>query len=136
MQKGARAESAVGTARRHYVFAYGSLAEPLRAEAIVGRECQASFPELDGVERVAAQVSRFRRETSPLAHAVPDPNGTMAGYILGPLSDAEIARLDRYENAPQLYARDVCWATVDGLSAGLACWIYVGRTITRQAPGD
>jgi hypothetical protein len=47
-----------------------------------------------------------------------------------------MARLDRYEDAPRLYARDVCWATVDGLSAGLACWIYVGKTVTRTSPGD
>ena len=123
-------------ARRHYVFAYGSLADPLRAEAIVGRECQASFPELAGEERVTARVSRFRRETSPLAHAVPDPAGTMDGYILGPLTDDELGRLDRYEDAPRFYARDVCWAAVDGLPAGLACWIYIGKTVTRTTPGD
>jgi hypothetical protein len=85
-------DNATGATRRHYIFAYGSLADPLRAEAIVGRDCQASFPEYVAAERVSARVSRFRRETSPLAHAVPDPAGTMDGYILGPLTDDEMAR--------------------------------------------
>lgn len=129
-------DTATSASRRHFVFAYGSLADPLRAEAIVGRTCQASFAELPAHDRVRARVSRYRREAGALAHAVPDPAGTIDGYILGPLTDEEIARLDRYEDAPVLFARDVCWATVDGLSAGLACWIYVGRTISRAAPGD
>jgi len=127
---------AAGAARRHYIFAYGSLADPLRAESIIGRACQATFPEVADGQHVSARVSRFRREASPLAHAVPDPAGTMDGYILGPLTDDELVRLDRYEDAPRFYARDVCWATVDGLPAGLACWIYIGRTVTRTTPGD
>ena len=136
VQAPASTDSTVDTTRRHYVFAYGSLSNPLRAEAIVGRECQASFPELGNIERVSARASHFRREGGLLPHAVQDAAGTIDGYILGPLTDDEIAKLDRYEDAPQLFVRDVCWAAVEGLPAGLACWIYVGKTITRATPGD
>jgi gamma-glutamylcyclotransferase (GGCT)/AIG2-like uncharacterized protein YtfP len=93
------------------VFVYGSLLEPARQREIVGRE----------LRMLPARLPGFERRRSRYFYIVPNPATETQGAILMDLNARDLAAIDRYEEVPGLYTREV--VTVHTPANGrMTCW--------------
>jgi gamma-glutamylcyclotransferase (GGCT)/AIG2-like uncharacterized protein YtfP len=75
-----------------HVFAYGSLVEPGRLDAVLGHKHLG--------ERLAARLAGYERAcvtTYPYPYVVPNPDASVDGVLLMDLSAYDVQVLDRYE---------------------------------------
>jgi len=96
------------------VFVYGSLLERGRQRAVVGRE----------LRMLPARLPGFERKRARYFYIVPRTGAETAGAILLDLDARDLSALDRYEEVPSLYTREV----VTVLTAGggrISCWCYL-----------
>jgi len=96
-------ESNVGhTPPTCHVFAYGTLIEPGRLDAVLGHRHQG--------ERLAARLVGYQRvsvPSYPYPYVVPTPGATVDGVLLMDLSPYEMQALDRYEEVESgVYRRE------------------------------
>jgi gamma-glutamylcyclotransferase (GGCT)/AIG2-like uncharacterized protein YtfP len=96
------------------LFVYGSLLDPRCQREIVGRELRMLPATLPGFER--------RRERH--FYLVANPCAETKGAILIGLNARDLSLLDRYEDVPNLYTREV--VTVHTAANGrITCWCYL-----------
>jgi gamma-glutamylcyclotransferase (GGCT)/AIG2-like uncharacterized protein YtfP len=96
------------------LFIYGSLLDPNHRAEIIGRPVAAVAASLHGYERGKRRYWFIR----------PCGNGTVEGAILTDLTAADIEVLDRYEEVPRLYTRELVTVTLaDG--SELECQVYL-----------
>lgn len=96
------------------VFVYGSLLDAARQREVVGRE----------LRMLPARLPGFERRRGRYFYIVPRDGAETAGAILLDLDARDLAALDRYEEVPNLYTRDVVTVlTEDG--GQIACWCYL-----------
>ena len=85
-----------------HVFAYGTLIEPGRLEAVLGHK--------HAGERLAARLAGYQRvsaPTCPYPYVVPAPGGWVDGVLLMDLSPYDMQALDRYEEVDSgVYRRE------------------------------
>jgi len=107
----------VGTSGNHpqtRVFVYGSLLAASRQRAVLGREVRTLPARLPGYERGRARYF----------YIVPRPGVETAGAILLNLNARDLAALDRYEEVPDLYTREVVTVITAG-GGRITCWRYL-----------
>ena len=103
------------------VFVYGSLLDQRRQRQVVGRE----------LRMLPARLPGFERKRGRYFYIVPQAGAETVGAILLDLSARDMSALDRYEEVPTLYTREV--VTVHTAGEGrIACWCYMP---TVQATG-
>ncbi len=96
------------------VFVYGSLLEGARQREVVGRE----------LRMLSARLPGFERRRERYFYIVPDAGAETAGAILLDLDAHDLSALDRYEEVPTLYTREM--VTVLTLGGGqITCWCYM-----------
>ena len=109
--------------RTHYVFVYGTLADPDRLSMLLA-------PRVYTDPMPAAVLPGYRRERCAFYYAVPDPEAASEGVLIGPFSDAALAQLDRYEGCPLLYTRErVAALGRDRAEPEHPVWVYVGARL-------
>lgn len=96
------------------VFVYGSLLNRARQRAIVGRELQ----------MLRARLPGFERRRGRYFYIVPRTGAETAGAILLDLDARDLQALDRYEEVPGLYTREVVTVLTDG-DGQITCWCYM-----------
>jgi gamma-glutamylcyclotransferase (GGCT)/AIG2-like uncharacterized protein YtfP len=96
------------------VFVYGSLLERGRQREVVGRELRTLPARLPGFER--------RRER--YFYIVPHADAETPGAILFDLDAHDLSALDRYEEVPTLYTREIVTVLTVG-SGQITCWCYM-----------
>jgi gamma-glutamylcyclotransferase (GGCT)/AIG2-like uncharacterized protein YtfP len=101
------------------VFVYGSLLNPRRQREVVGREPRMLAGRLQGYERGRGRGRYF--------YIVARPGAETTGAILLGLDARELSALDRYEEVPDLYTREVVTVTTDG-NGRITCWCYKPTT--------
>jgi gamma-glutamylcyclotransferase (GGCT)/AIG2-like uncharacterized protein YtfP len=114
----------------HYVFVYGSLLDPARVSAVIGRTYEGPV--------TPASLLGFVRRQNGYFYLVDtgDQVDRVDGALIGPFSDEELARLDRYEGCPELYIRHSVDAWVDDFGDRvLGAWTYVGASIAEPVGG-
>lgn len=107
------------------LFVYGTLRDPARLRALVGRDLPCRPARLDG----------FARRTGDLGYAyvVPAPGHVIDGFVVDDVDAAGLRALDAYEDAGRLYTRRTVVACVDG--AEVACEVYVGVPAAHSSRG-
>jgi gamma-glutamylcyclotransferase (GGCT)/AIG2-like uncharacterized protein YtfP len=96
------------------VFVYGSLLDLGRQRKVVGRE----------LRMLPARLPGFERRRGRYFYIVPHPGVETAGAILLDLDALDLSVLDRYEEVPTLYTREV--VTVLTAAGGrITCWCYM-----------
>ncbi len=118
----------------HY-FAYGSNMNTARVAErglATGRVQRAVLP---GYALVFDKVSRAHPECAH-ANIVYAPGEVVEGLIYQLARTQEILKMDRFENAPVNYGREVVEVTaeVDGVGAPIAAWTYFANAHARK-PG-
>ena len=84
------------------LFAYGTLTNPWVFRAVLGKDLTRRADRADGNDTILARRALLNGYTkiSPdktYQYAVPDPQGRIGGYIIGPLPPECLSRLRRYE---------------------------------------
>ncbi len=96
------------------VFVYGSLLDGARQRRVLGRE----------VRMLPARLPGYQRGRARYFYIVARPGAETVGAILLGLDARDLAALDRYEELPNLYTREV--VTVITAAAGrITCWCYL-----------
>ena len=111
-----------------HLFVYGTLMNPSVFRAVLGRRMVHSAADADGAEAFLARdaVLDGFKKVSPdrnYLYAVPDPQGRIRGYIVGPLPPQAMSSLLRYEGR-NYTRRTVAVRTADGLYRAVA---FVGN---------
>ena len=84
------------------LFVYGTLMNPSVFRAVLGKRFVTVAGDADGEETILARdaiLSRYRKISpdNTYLYAVPDPNGWIRGYLIGPLPVECLENLRRYE---------------------------------------
>jgi len=79
------------------VFVYGSLLNRRRQREVAGRE----------LRMLAARLPGFERKRGRYFYIVANSSAETSGAILLDLDARDLSTLDRYENVPSLYTREV-----------------------------
>ena len=96
------------------VFVYGSLLDRARQRRVLGRE----------VRMLPARLPGYQRGRARYFYIVSRPDAETTGAILLGLAARDLAALDRYEEVPDLYIRQI--VTVITAGAGrITCWCYL-----------
>lgn len=96
------------------VFVYGSLLERKRQREIVGRE----------LRMLPAVLPGFERRRARYYYIVANAAAQTRGAILMDLNARDLAAIDRYEDIPNLYTREI--VTVNTAANGrITCWCYL-----------
>ena len=96
------------------VFVYGSLLRRGRQREVVGRE----------LPMLPARLPGFERRRERYFYLVGKVGAETAGAILLDLSGRDLSALDRYEEVPSLYTREI--VTVLTAAGGrITCWCYM-----------
>jgi gamma-glutamylcyclotransferase (GGCT)/AIG2-like uncharacterized protein YtfP len=104
------------------VFVYGSLLDSARRRQILGRE----------VRTLLARLTGYDRRRARYFYIVPRANAETRGAILLNLDARDLAALDRYEELPNLYTREVVTVVTDG-AGQITCWCYLPTArVTRE----
>lgn len=96
------------------VFVYGSLLDYRRQRQVVGRE----------LRMLPARLPGFERKRQRYYYIVARAGAETSGAILLGLDARDLSALDRYEELPTLYTREI----VTVLTAGggrISCWCYL-----------
>jgi gamma-glutamylcyclotransferase (GGCT)/AIG2-like uncharacterized protein YtfP len=96
------------------VFVYGSLLDPKRQRKVAGRE----------LRTLPARLPGFERRRTRHFYIVPKPGAETAGAILLDLDARDLSALDRYEEVPVLYTREIVTVHTPG-QGRIACWCYL-----------
>ena len=96
------------------LFVYGTLLDPACRERLLGHPVAARAVRLEGY-----RVARGR-----YFYLVTEPGALTEGLLLLGLSAADFAILDRYEELPRLYTREIGEAIAQS-GEKLACWVYM-----------
>lgn len=96
------------------LFVYGSLIDHDRRLEIVGRPVRA----------VAARLPGYERGRARYFYIVPKVGEEVAGLILMDLTAEDFSRLDRCEEVPRLYTRELITA-IDRAGSAIGCWCYL-----------
>jgi gamma-glutamylcyclotransferase (GGCT)/AIG2-like uncharacterized protein YtfP len=100
------------------LFVYGSLLSPECRVQMIGREVIASPASLRG----------WRVRSGRYFYVVPDKGAVTMGLILRGLTPDEFEALDRYEDAPRLYTRELVTVTGEHGEAEYV-WIYMSTPL-------
>ncbi len=89
-------------AQTFYLFAYGTLTNPKVFRAVLGKDLVFTRAEADGRDRLLAREAVLAGYTkiSPdnsYLYAVPDPQGRIRGFVIGPIELAGMRALKKYE---------------------------------------
>ncbi|HVC45335.1 MAG TPA: gamma-glutamylcyclotransferase family protein [Candidatus Binataceae bacterium] len=104
------------------LFVYGSLLDADHRAEVIGR----------AVQTIPATLHGFARGRTRHWYLYRHAGATTRGLLLIDLTAEEFATLDRYEELPTLYTREVVEVAVpDG--ATMRCWVYLS---TAWAPAD
>ncbi|HEY2104556.1 MAG TPA: gamma-glutamylcyclotransferase family protein [Candidatus Binataceae bacterium] len=108
------------------VFVYGSLLERGRQLKVVGRE----------LRMLPARLPGFERRRERYYYIVPRADTETAGAILLGLDARDLSALDRYEEVPTLYTREIVTA-LTAAGGQISCWCYMPTASTqpRRRPG-
>ncbi len=98
----------------NFLFAYGTLQIPEILERIIGRQLQGQRAELLGFRRGKVVRADF-------PGIVPDTAAAVSGWVLGPLSGADLKLLDLYEG--ELYQRILVTVQI-APQQQVQCWVY------------
>src|SRR5689334_8810236 len=79
------------------VFIYGSLLDRKRQRQIVGRD----------LRMLSAVLPGFERRRARYYYIVANPAAQTRGAILTDLNARDLAAIDRYEDIPNLYTREI-----------------------------
>jgi gamma-glutamylcyclotransferase (GGCT)/AIG2-like uncharacterized protein YtfP len=96
------------------VFVYGSLLDRRRQHQIIGRE----------LRMLPARLPGFERKRGRYFYIVPQAGAETVGAILLDLNARDLSALDRYEEVPTLYTREVVTALTAG-GGQISCWCYM-----------
>jgi gamma-glutamylcyclotransferase (GGCT)/AIG2-like uncharacterized protein YtfP len=96
------------------LFVYGSLLDRGQRIRIIGRD--AAIRE--------AVLSGYLRRRSRFFYVVAKAGSCVAGGLILDLKSDEIGRLDRYEEVPVLYTREIA-DVIDSNSKHHRCWVYL-----------
>jgi gamma-glutamylcyclotransferase (GGCT)/AIG2-like uncharacterized protein YtfP len=106
------------------LFVYGSLTDRKRRIRLIGR----------AVRTRKAMLPDYRRSRGRYFYVVPAHGASTPGLLLLDLTPAELAALDRYEEVPQLYRRQIVHV-IDARGLRHRCWVYL-PTIALLAARD
>ena len=96
------------------LFVYGTLINPAERLRLLGRPVDAMPARLPGYTRGQKRYFFIARQTGAVVE----------GAILEGLTPRDLEILDRYENVPELYAREpIEVVAADGHP--VACWVYL-----------
>ena len=98
----------------HRLFVYGALLDATECRRLLGRQ----------VEREAGHLDGYHRGRKRYFFVVRSDGGRVDGAILSGLADRDFAILDKFEDVPGLYTRELVEATGAG-GEKLHCWIYL-----------
>ena len=101
------------------LFVYGSLLDPVRREAIIGRRVDTMPAALRDYELGRARYFYVHRRRG----------ASTAGLLLLNLTPDDFQALDRYEEIPRLYTRDKV-EVFDQSGHLLRCWVYLPTALT------
>jgi gamma-glutamylcyclotransferase (GGCT)/AIG2-like uncharacterized protein YtfP len=101
------------------LFVYGSLLNPGRRRQIIGHQVKTIAAVLHDYELGCAQYFFIRKQ----------PGITTQGLLLLNLSSQDFDRLDRYEELPHLYTREMV-EVVDQSGKSVRCWVYLPTAST------
>jgi gamma-glutamylcyclotransferase (GGCT)/AIG2-like uncharacterized protein YtfP len=101
------------------LFVYGSLIDPACRERILGRVVETMAAILHGYERGRGRYYFIR----------PRAGLNTRGLLLLQLTSADFVALDRYEEIPRLYTREMT-EVVDLNGQRSRCWVYLPTPYT------
>jgi gamma-glutamylcyclotransferase (GGCT)/AIG2-like uncharacterized protein YtfP len=101
------------------LFVYGSLADPVRREEIIGRR----------IEVVPATIHDYELGRARCFYIRYHPGVSTAGFLLLNLTARDFQILDRYEEIPQLYTREKL-VVFDQSGKPVRCWAYLPTALT------
>jgi gamma-glutamylcyclotransferase (GGCT)/AIG2-like uncharacterized protein YtfP len=101
------------------LFVYGSLLEPARRQEIIGRQVETIPATLPGYELRRGRYFYIRKR----------PAISISGLLLLNLTPQDFEELDRYEELPRLYTREIVGAFDHGGNP-LRCWVYLPTAFT------
>lgn len=97
------------------LFVYGTLTDDTQVQSLTGRRFPRRPATLEGFARILPARG--------YAYIVPDPGGSVEGFILEEIDAASLRALDAYEDEGRLYLRRPVIVSVDGRR--VACEAYV-----------
>ena len=106
------------------LFVYGSLIDAAHRAEIIGREVEATPATIEGFERGRSRYWYLRRREGE----------STRGLILTNLTAEEIATLDRYEDVPTLYTREIVEVVGQG-GTTVRCFVYLPTDWVPQGDG-
>ncbi|MGB6554165.1 MAG: gamma-glutamylcyclotransferase family protein [Candidatus Binataceae bacterium] len=109
-----RANDAARDSASGRLFVYGSLMEPAERVRLLGREITA----------VPATLVGFERGRARYFYVIVKTAAKVEGAILRGLKPRDFAILDKYEDLPRLYTREMIEVT-DAEPRAVRCWIYL-----------
>ena len=95
------------------LFVYGSLIDAALRQRLLGR----------AVSVREARLLNYVRRRGRYFYLAEQPGGSIVGAILSGLTGDDFARLDAYEEVPELYRRIVIEAQ-DASGGAVRCWCY------------
>ncbi len=101
------------------LFVYGSLLDPIRRGAIIGRRIDVVTATLHDYEVGRARYFYVRQR----------PGISTAGLLLLNLTSHDFQALDRYEEIPRLYTREKV-EVLDRNGDLVRCWVYLPTALT------
>jgi gamma-glutamylcyclotransferase (GGCT)/AIG2-like uncharacterized protein YtfP len=101
------------------LFVYGSLLNPARRQAIIGRE----------VDTIPATLHDYELCRGRYFYVRQQPGVSTTGLLLLNLAVPDLQLLDVYEEIPRLYTREKV-EVADDSGTRLRCWIYVPTVVT------
>jgi gamma-glutamylcyclotransferase (GGCT)/AIG2-like uncharacterized protein YtfP len=96
------------------VFVYGSLLDSRRQREVTGRE----------LRMLPARLPGFERRRERYFFIVPRTDAETVGAILLGLDALDLSALDRYEEVPNLYTREIVTVLTSGRGE-ITCWCYI-----------
>jgi gamma-glutamylcyclotransferase (GGCT)/AIG2-like uncharacterized protein YtfP len=96
------------------LFVYGSMVEAAHRTEIIGREVESIPATIEGYERGRKKHFYLRK-----CHG-----SRVDGLLLSGLRPADFEILDKYEEIPVLYTRELA-EVVDERGVHVRCWVYV-----------
>jgi gamma-glutamylcyclotransferase (GGCT)/AIG2-like uncharacterized protein YtfP len=96
------------------LFVYGSLRNARQRQQIIGRR----------VDTVPATLHSFERGRGRYFYVRRQPGARTQGLILLNLTPQDFLLLDRYEEVPHLYTREIAEVT-DHNGRPIRCWMYL-----------
>jgi len=101
------------------LFVYGSLLDPARRQEIIGRQVETIPATLPGYELHRRRHFYIRKH----------PAKSVSGLLLLNLTPQGFEELDRYEEVPRLYTREIVYTLDDGGNR-VQCWVYLPTAFT------